>query len=72
MVQERASDFSMGSLGKKVQFPGIASESMKVQNMVLRITKHGDGTAFQALFNLMYRPLCQFCVRIVGVNEVAE
>jgi RNA polymerase sigma-70 factor (family 1) len=72
MIYDRANDFPTEGLGKKMKFPGITRGLTQIEDLMVRISKHGDDSAFQALFNLMYPPLCQFCQKIVGVKEVAE
>jgi RNA polymerase sigma-70 factor (family 1) len=54
-------------------FPGIAQESVdELEGLMCRILQDNDYNAFQVLFNRMYAPLCQFCLKFVHVKEVAE
>lgn len=55
-----------------LEFPGIPCSSHDVDDLMMRILKQDDYEAFQLLFRKMYVPLCQFCVRFVRMNEVAE
>ena len=52
-------------------FPGI-STSGSWEHLLDRVIRDNDPCAFESLFNMMYRPLCRFCLRIVRVREVAE
>ncbi len=39
---------------------------------MIRVLQQDDYQAFQKLFNKMYSPLCQFCLKFVHIKEVAE
>jgi RNA polymerase sigma-70 factor (family 1) len=59
-------------LGNTIQFPGIDLNSQRVEDLMERIIRSNDYSAFEMLFNTMYSPLCQFCLKFVRVREVAE
>lgn len=54
------------------KFPGTSTANTDIDTLFAQIIDHNDYAAFQSLFLKMYSPLCQFCVKFVGVNEVAE
>jgi RNA polymerase sigma-70 factor (ECF subfamily) len=52
--------------------PGKYSNQSDIDTLFFRVVDENDYEAFQTLFTKMYSPLCQFCVKFVQVNEVAE
>lgn len=58
--------------GKLRSFPGIHGSLLAVDELMDRVTRHSDHTAFELLFNAMYPELCRFCLKFVLVREVAE
>ncbi|MBT1701758.1 RNA polymerase sigma-70 factor [Chryseosolibacter indicus] len=56
----------------EVKFPGNTPVQNDMESLFNRVIGNSDYDAFQMLFLKMYSPLCQFCVKFVGVNEVAE
>jgi RNA polymerase sigma-70 factor (family 1) len=58
-------------LGKSKQFPGITGRN-SVDFLMERILNHDDYDSFEKLFQQMYTPLCQYCLRFVHVREVSE
>jgi RNA polymerase sigma-70 factor, ECF subfamily len=62
---------SSSDVNKNSFFPGIYS-SASMEELMFRVLDEDDYTAFQFLFHKMYRPLCSFCEKFVGIREVAE
>ena len=60
------------SLGNNDEFPGIDMKNRSAEVLLERVLRHNDYGAFEALFNTMYPPLCQFCLKFVHVREIAE
>jgi RNA polymerase sigma-70 factor (family 1) len=54
------------------KFPGMDRNPTEIEVLLNKIINHDDYAAFERLFNGMYGPLCQFCLRFVLVHEVAE
>ena len=59
------------SLPEGQQFPGN-SRSCDTDTLIMRVIEQDDYMAFQLLFEKMYAPLCQFCIKFVRSPEVAE
>lgn len=58
--------------GKLVPFPGKSRNGRTVESLMRGVIEHSDDCAFKELFDRMYSPLCQFCLRFVQIREVAE
>lgn len=54
--------------------PGFSAPSSRphADALLARIFKEGDTRAYEALFNLYYKPLCRYCRKFVDSMEVAE
>jgi len=59
------------SSGVGQQFPGNL-RNCDADTLIMRVIEHDDYVAFQSLFEKMYGPLCQFCIKFVRSHEVAE
>ena len=54
-------------------FPGnFRTVDLDTDTLIMRVIDDDDYDAFQLLFQRMYVPLCQFCIRFVRSPEVAE
>jgi RNA polymerase sigma-70 factor (family 1) len=55
------------------RFPGIFRKNdSDIESLIMRVIERDDYIAFQVLFEKMYAPLCQFCIKFVKSPEVAE
>ena len=57
----------------EIKFPGILRRNDSyIDVLIMKVIEHDDYMAFQVLFEKMYSPLCQFCIKFVKSPEVAE